>query len=102
MSRAEEFSPYNDSVDGFLLDTYVEGTKGGTGATFDWSIINRLKLQRPLLLAGGLGPENIVQAITAVKPYGVDINSGVEAQPGIKDHQRLYKLMQLVAGAGGC
>lgn len=102
MSRAEEFSPYNDCVDGFLLDTYVEGTKGGTGATFDWSIIDRLELQRPFLLAGGLTPENIVQAIAAVKPYAVDINSGVEARPGIKDHQRLHKLMQLVAGSGGC
>lgn len=102
MSRAEDFSPYNESVDGFLLDTYVEGAKGGTGATFDWSIIDRLTLQRPLLLAGGLTPENIVQAITAVKPYGVDVNSGIESQPGIKDHQRLQKLMQLVAGSGGC
>jgi phosphoribosylanthranilate isomerase len=96
-SRAEEFSPYNDCVDGFLLDTYVEGTKGGTGEVFDWSIIDRLELARPFLLAGGLTPENIVEAISAAKPYGVDINSGVESLPGIKDHQRLRRLMHLIA-----
>lgn len=102
MSQAGEFSPYNECVDAFLLDTYVEGTKGGTGEVFDWSIIDRLELQRPILLAGGLTPENIVQAVAAVQPYAVDVNSGVESQPGIKDHRRLYTLMQLVGGSGGC
>ncbi|MFW2366775.1 MAG: phosphoribosylanthranilate isomerase [Desulforhopalus sp.] len=98
-SRAEEFTPYNHCVDGFLLDTYVEGTKGGTGEVFDWSLIENLELQLPILLAGGLTPENIVQAITQVRPYAVDINSGVESRPGIKDHHRLHKLMRLVGGS---
>lgn len=100
-SRAEEFIPYNHCVDGFLLDTYIEGTKGGTGEVFDWSIIERLELQRPILLAGGLTAENIVQAITQVRPYAVDINSGVESKPGIKDHQLLHELMQRVIGSSG-
>lgn len=100
-SLADDFSPYNQCVDGFLLDTYIKGAKGGTGEVFDWSLIEKLDLQRPILLAGGLTPENIVQAITAVKPYAVDINSGVETEPGIKDHERLYKLMQLVDNMGG-
>lgn len=100
-SLPEDFSPYNHCVDGFLLDTYVTGTKGGTGEVFDWSLIEKLELQRPILLAGGLTPGNIVQAITTVKPYAVDVNSGIESEPGIKDHKCLYKLMQLVEKTGG-
>jgi phosphoribosylanthranilate isomerase len=91
------FAPYVPFVDGFLLDTYVKDAAGGTGKVFDWSIIDKLQLQRPLILAGGLGPENIVAAIEAVRPYGVDINSGVELMPGMKDHARLQILMQKVA-----
>ncbi len=95
-SRAEDFTPYNECVDAFLLDTYMQGASGGTGKVFDWSIIDTLKLQRPILLAGGLSPENVVCAITEVQPFAVDINSGVELQPGVKDHARLKELLQLV------
>jgi phosphoribosylanthranilate isomerase len=95
-SRPEDFAPYDDCVDAFLLDTYVSGAKGGTGKVFDWSIIERLKLQRPVFLAGGLTPENVVEAIAEVQPFAVDINSGVELQPGVKDHARLKKLLGLV------
>jgi phosphoribosylanthranilate isomerase len=95
-SRREDFTPYNECVDAFLLDTYVQGAKGGTGKIFDWSIIERLKLQRPVFLAGGLSSENVVSAIREVQPFAVDINSGVESQPGIKDHARLAELLQLV------
>lgn len=95
-SSREDFTPYERCVDCFLLDTYVKGAKGGTGEIFDWSIIEKLQLARPILLAGGLSPENIVQAIEQVRPYGVDVNSGIEIEPGIKDHQRLQQLMQLV------
>jgi phosphoribosylanthranilate isomerase len=95
-SRPEDFTPYNDYVDGFLLDTYIPGAKGGTGKVFDWSIIERLQLHRPILLAGGVTPENVQSAIAAVHPFAVDINSGVESQPGVKDHARLKALLQLV------
>jgi phosphoribosylanthranilate isomerase len=95
-SRREDFTPYNECVDAFLLDTYVQGAKGGTGKVFDWSIIERLKLQRPIFLAGGLSSDNVVSAISEVQPFAVDINSGVESQPGIKDHARLAELLQLV------
>ena len=95
-SRADDFLPYNDCVDAFLLDTYVQGARGGTGKVFDWSIIKRLKLQRPIILAGGLSPENVVDALVKVHPYAVDINSGVESQPGVKDHARLHELLRLV------
>ena len=97
-SRPEDFSPYNDCVDAFLLDTYAKGIPGGTGMSFDWSVIETLALQRPIILAGGLTPENVASAIAAVRPYAVDINSGVELRPGIKDHDRLASLMRIVAG----
>lgn len=96
-SSREDFTLYEQCVDCFLLDTYVKGAKGGTGEIFDWSIIEKLQLARPILLAGGLSPENIVQAIEQVRPYGVDVNSGVETEPGVKDHSRLQELMQLVS-----
>lgn len=92
------FSPYNDCVDAFLLDTYAKGIPGGTGKLFDWSLIEGLALQRPVILAGGIAPENVTDAIVAVRPYAVDINSGVELEPGVKDHDRIMRLMQLVAG----
>ena len=92
----EDFTPYNDCVDAFLLDTYVKGARGGTGQIFDWSIIERLNLQRPVILAGGLSPENVVDAIDRVHPFAVDINSGVESQLGVKDHARLQQVLRLV------
>jgi len=100
-SRPEDFLPYNECVDAFLLDTYVDGAKGGTGKVFDWSIIDGLQLRRPILLAGGLSPANVQNAIAAVKPFAVDINSGVESQPGVKDHARLKALLQLVYQSTG-
>jgi phosphoribosylanthranilate isomerase len=96
-SREEDFSPYNNCVDAFLLDTYMQGAEGGTGKTFDWSVIEPLKLQRPIFLAGGLSPKNIDQAISSVQPFAVDINSGIESQPGIKDHLLIKQILQLVA-----
>jgi phosphoribosylanthranilate isomerase len=96
LSRPEDFAAYDDCVDAFLLDTYVSGESGGTGKVFEWSIVEQLKLQRPIFLAGGLTPENVVRAITEVQPFAVDINSGVELRPGVKDHSRLKELLQLV------
>lgn len=99
LSVREDFIPYEGCVDGFLLDTWVRGEKGGTGKTFDWSIIERLVLRLPVVLAGGLNGENIGAAIASVNPYGVDINSGVESAPGIKDHRLLKQVMeQIVSG----
>lgn len=98
-SSASEFTPYDDVVRGYLLDTYVKGNAGGTGKTFDWNIIHRLNLRRPMILAGGLTPENVIPAIKAVTPYGVDVNSGVEIEPGIKDHSRLYEFVSKIRQA---
>ncbi len=95
-SSGSEFTPYDGVVRGYLLDTYVKDNAGGTGKTFDWNIIQGLNLQRPVILAGGLTPENVVQAIKSAKPYGVDVNSGVETEPGIKDHSKLYDFVSKV------
>ena len=84
--QAEDITPYNEHVRGFVLDTYQKGTVGGTGRSFDWSLIDRLELKRTCILAGGLDVDNVVRAIQAVHPYAVDVNSGVEKRPGIKDH----------------
>ncbi len=91
-----DITPYNPHVRGFLLDTFHKSQLGGTGKSFDWSRINQLKLQRPFILAGGLTLDNIAAAISAVQPYGVDINSGVEERPGCKDHELVRKMMQVI------
>ena len=95
-SKREEFTPYDDLVHGYLLDTYEKGNAGGTGTSFDWGIIGRLDLQRPLILAGGLSLENVERAIRTVSPFGVDVNSGVEEEPGIKDHLLLHDFVRIV------
>ncbi len=97
LSQAD-IEPYTPYVRGYLLDTYHKQMVGGTGETFDWRIISRLNLKRPLILAGGLGPDNIMHALKKVSPYGVDVNSAleVEKKPGIKDHDRIRKLVKLV------
>lgn len=76
-------------VDFHLLDTHVEGLQGGTGVTFDWSLARRRRSKVPLILSGGLTPDNVGDAIAAVRPYAVDVAGGVESAPGIKDHDKL-------------
>lgn len=75
----------------YVLDAYVPGQPGGTGHGFDWALAVQAKKHGPILLAGGLTPENVSQAIRAVKPWGVDVSSGVEATPGRKDHDKLRR-----------
>lgn len=72
-------------VDYYLLDTHIDGLKGGTGKTFDWKLIEGYELLKPVILSGGLTPENVGSAIQNVAPYGVDVSSGVEVSPGKKD-----------------
>lgn len=72
------------SAAGVLLDTFVAGVPGGTGEAFDWSLVPR-GVKTPIILAGGLTPENVRGAIEQVRPYGVDVSGGVEASKGIKD-----------------
>ncbi len=95
-SKKEDFTPYGDRVHGYLLDTYEKGNAGGTGNSFDWSIIEQLDLQRPLILAGGLTPENVQEAIVNISPFGIDVNSGVEIEPGIKNHRLIDAFVRVV------
>jgi phosphoribosylanthranilate isomerase len=95
-THEELFGPYNDVVQGVLLDTYAKGIAGGTGMAFDWRIIDRLRLQLPLILAGGLGPDNVREAIRQVRPFAIDVNSGVERTPGMKDEKKLRAFMEQV------
>ena len=69
-----------------LLDTHRPGTPGGTGATFDWELVAGRHSEVPMILAGGLRPDNVAEAIRLTAPFAVDVASGIEAAPGVKDH----------------
>jgi phosphoribosylanthranilate isomerase len=81
-----------------LLDTYKEGTAGGTGEVFDWGLIPG-ELTVPIILAGGLNPGNVAEAIRRVRPYAVDVSGGVEKSRGIKDADKIAAFMQGVQDA---
>ncbi len=88
-------------VDAYLLDTYLSGRSGGTGKTFNWEIAAKVKrLGVPLILSGGLNPDNIARALREVRPYAVDISSGVESKEGKKDYGKLERLVKVVRKVG--
>ena len=94
---AIEAIPKYASASAILLDASVPGKLGGTGRTFDWEIAIRAKeYGKPLVLAGGLNPANVAQAVTKVRPYAVDVASGVESSPGKKDHKLMKEFIQNV------
>lgn len=78
---------YGDAA-GLLVDTYVEGVAGGTGLAFEWSRLPH-DLARPVILAGGLTPDNVAAAVVQVRPWAVDVSGGVEAAPGLKDAAKI-------------
>jgi phosphoribosylanthranilate isomerase len=79
-----------------LVDASVRGAYGGTGVTADWQSAAGLAKQYPILLAGGLTPENVAEAVRQVKPWGVDVASGVESTPGVKDAHKMKAFVQAV------
>ena len=92
----------NYDVEMYLLDAYNEDKFGGTGAVFNWDLaVKAKKYDRPIIIAGGLNPENVARALQKVRPYGVDVSSGVEKSPGKKDAQLMKKFIQQVRSAGG-
>ena len=97
-STLAEIAAYPDPVGAILLDTYHQDKLGGSGETFDWSLAARAKAltDRPLILSGGLTPENVKAALTAVRPYAVDVASGVESSPGVKDHAKIKAFVRAV------
>jgi phosphoribosylanthranilate isomerase len=76
-------------VGAFLLDSYRESMRGGTGVTFDWHLAVVAKTFGKIILAGGLTPENVAEAVKLVQPYAVDVAGGVEKEPGVKDHGKV-------------
>ncbi len=77
---------------GLLLDAYVQGIPGGTGARFDWTLIPTA-LPRPVVLSGGLDADNVVDAVRQVRPWAVDVSSGVEASKGVKDSEKIWQFV---------
>ncbi len=87
VSVSEMVAPYF-SASGYLLDSYRKGVPGGTGEKFDWQLVPD-NLDKPVILAGGLEPGNVAEAIRQVRPYAVDVSSGVESSPGFKDQKKV-------------
>ncbi|MFP5373793.1 MAG: phosphoribosylanthranilate isomerase [Gammaproteobacteria bacterium] len=86
------------AASGFLFDSHAPGEPGGSGATFDWSRLPT-GLTRPFVVAGGLRPDNVFDAIVATLPWGVDVSSGIEAEPGLKDGEKMRRFVAEVRRA---
>lgn len=95
-SAIDEARRYEHIVDAILLDTAQGGQVGGTGATHDWNIsrIIRESFSKPVILAGGLNPDNVGEAIRIVRPYAVDVNSGVSNSDGMKDLKKIQRFIE--------
>ena len=91
---------YKGCVNGVLLDTKVENIHGGTGKSFDWGLALKAKeYDTPLLLSGGINQKNVQTAIQMVSPFAIDICSGVEKEPGLKDYNKMQTLIQTIKNA---
>ncbi len=97
--QSAEKLPRRANPPAFLLDSHQKGAYGGTGKTGDWQVAAEIAKQYPILLAGGLNPENIASAIEAVQPWGVDVASGVESQRGVKDLGKIKAFIQQAKAA---
>jgi phosphoribosylanthranilate isomerase len=86
-------------TDYHLFDAHRPGTPGGTGESFDWELVGGRRSEVPAILAGGLGPDNVADAIAVARPDAVDVASGIEASPGIKDHALMAAFARNAEGA---
>ena len=98
MDVVAEAKAYSDAT-GILLDSYAAGIPGGTGQTFDWERVPS-GVEQPIILAGGLNPQNVAEAIERVRPYAVDVSGGVEAAKGIKDRDKMTAFINEVQRVG--
>ena len=101
-SVLREIEDYRGKVRGILLDAWSRNMHGGTGRAFDWQIAREAvsSAGMPVILAGGLDPDTIGDAVSRVRPWGVDVSSGVETSPGRKDIQRVKRFLEIVKGPG--
>lgn len=90
-------APYEGLVTAFLLDTHATSLWGGTGESFNWRVARDLSTQKPVWLAGGLTPENVVRAVETMRPAAVDVSSGLESAPGVKDFDRVAAFFDALA-----
>ena len=92
-----QIAEYKNHVRAILLDAYQKGLNGGTGKTFDWRLaVKAKKTGIPMVLSGGLDADNITEALERVNPFAIDISSGIEKRPGIKDHGRMRAFMRKI------
>ena len=89
---------YSEVAEFLLFDSKIGDQWGGTGTAFDWNILKQITGDTPFFLSGGLNPENIKEAIETVHPFAVDISSGVEEEPGLKDYEKIEALMEAIRG----
>jgi phosphoribosylanthranilate isomerase len=87
-------------VRAILFDRHSDELYGGTGRSFDWDALKNMKISKKIILSGGLTPENVSRAIEMVKPYGVDVSTGVEDSPGRKNHIKMRKFIEAVRNGG--
>jgi len=96
-SSLENLKEYN--VDGFLLDSFVEDSFGGTGKVFNWDLIDKKKIPKPFILSGGLCADNVIEAVSLLHPYAVDASSRLEKEPGKKDPEKVRAFIEAVKKA---
>jgi phosphoribosylanthranilate isomerase len=99
-SRTDFELSRNYPVFGLLFDSFCESEFGGTGHSFDWTLIREAKLDKPIILAGGLTPENVAKAVQIVRPYAVDVATGVELNPRRKDEKKMKDFVAAAKQAG--
>lgn len=104
VASAADLAPlpsYEEVSDWILFDAKApkDATRpGGHGQTFDWSLLQNIKHTKPVMLSGGINPENVAQAIAAVRPDAVDVSSGVESAPGVKDREKIFSFVRAARG----
>ena len=92
---SDKLREWENTADYFLFDAHHDKLYGGTGSTWDWSVISELKSEKPFFLAGGISHENVIEAVKQTSPYAIDLSSGLEMSPGIKDFDKIQSFVDI-------